>query len=137
MAEPGFGTVLLARNTESSADFSLDGPFGQVYCMIVANELHLAGAQESFSTGCIYEGPHSSCDMFSNWRQQAQLWFHGQYNKDDDVDVDDNDDDVNNDDNNNDNNNNNDNDDNNNHNDTNFENQNRIDSILYLKFTYT
>ncbi|KAK3200129.1 hypothetical protein Dsin_023544 [Dipteronia sinensis] len=37
--------VIKAWNIESSADFSLDGPVGQVYSMIVANEMLIAGAQ--------------------------------------------------------------------------------------------
>ncbi|TXG62778.1 hypothetical protein EZV62_009772 [Acer yangbiense] len=42
----GMPNVIKAWNIESSADFSLDGPVGQVYSMIVANEMLLAGTQD-------------------------------------------------------------------------------------------
>ncbi|GAY65631.1 hypothetical protein CUMW_242620 [Citrus unshiu] len=71
--------VVKAWNIESSAEFSLDGPVGEVYSMVVANEMLFAGAQDGnilvwkgipntqnpFLTGYTLERPHSSCDMLS------------------------------------------------------------------------
>lgn len=37
--------ILQAWHIESSAEFSLDGPVGEVYSMVVANEMLFAGAQ--------------------------------------------------------------------------------------------
>ena len=37
--------ILQAWNIESLAEFSLDGPVGEVYSMVVANEMLFAGAQ--------------------------------------------------------------------------------------------
>ncbi|KAL5863605.1 hypothetical protein ACOSQ3_001119 [Xanthoceras sorbifolium] len=42
----GMPNVIKAWNIESSAEFSLDGPIGQVYCLIVTNEMLFAGAQD-------------------------------------------------------------------------------------------
>ncbi|KAK0596529.1 hypothetical protein LWI29_016506 [Acer saccharum] len=42
----GMPNVIKAWNIESSAEFSIDGPAGQVYCMVVSDEMLFAGAQD-------------------------------------------------------------------------------------------
>ncbi|KDO50119.1 hypothetical protein CISIN_1g011711mg [Citrus sinensis] len=42
----GMPNVVKAWHIESSAEFSLDGPVGEVYSMVVANEMLFAGAQD-------------------------------------------------------------------------------------------
>ncbi|ESR56249.1 hypothetical protein CICLE_v10024419mg, partial [Citrus x clementina] len=42
----GMPNVVKAWNIESLAEFSLDGPVGEVYSMVVANEMLFAGAQD-------------------------------------------------------------------------------------------
>lgn len=42
--------VLQAWNTQTSAEMSLSGPVGQVYAMVVGNDLLFAGTQVNFWT---------------------------------------------------------------------------------------
>ncbi|KAK2652176.1 hypothetical protein Ddye_012032 [Dipteronia dyeriana] len=42
----GMPNVIKAWNIESSAEFCIDGPSGQVYCMVVSDEMLFAGAQD-------------------------------------------------------------------------------------------
>ncbi|XP_031285391.1 zinc finger CCCH domain-containing protein 48-like [Pistacia vera] len=42
----GMPNAVKAWNIESSAEFSLNEPVGQVYCMVIANEMLFAGAQD-------------------------------------------------------------------------------------------
>ena len=46
--------ILQAWHIESSAEFSLDGPVGEVYSMVVANEMLFAGAQVTRAIWLLY-----------------------------------------------------------------------------------
>ncbi|KDO46266.1 hypothetical protein CISIN_1g016134mg [Citrus sinensis] len=52
-----------AWNIESSAEFSLDGPVGEVYSMVVANEMLFAGAQDGHTrpVTCLAVGRSRLC----------------------------------------------------------------------------
>lgn len=46
--------MLQAWNTQTSTDLSLNGPVGQVYALVVGNDMLFAGVQVIFFQACSY-----------------------------------------------------------------------------------